>query len=86
MRLRNSQVSWCELDGEAVVLDLKDSKYLSVNSAGTLLLRRLAKGDCTRDELAEALVSEYDLESDRAFSDVDRFVDSLRGRNLLDEN
>ncbi|HET9186994.1 MAG TPA: PqqD family protein [Acidothermaceae bacterium] len=83
MRLRNRQVSWRELDGESVVLDLASSKYLTVNSAGTVLLRMLARGDCTRDELAQALVAEFDIELDQANSDVDKFVDDLRGRNLL---
>lgn len=85
MRLRSRQVSWCELDGEAVVLDLGNSKYLSVNSTGTLLLRQLSQGDRSRGELVQALVAEYGIESDQADSDVERFVADLRSRDLLED-
>jgi hypothetical protein len=84
VRLRARRVSWCELDGEAVVLDLGNSKYLSVNSTGTLLLRRLSEGDCTRGDLMQALIAEYGITADQARTDVERFVADLRGRELLD--
>lgn len=84
MRLRDSHISWRELDGEAVVLDLETSKYLSVNSAGTVLLRRLAEGDCSRAELADVLVSEFGIPQEQANADVERFVTNLTSRGLLD--
>ena len=35
MRLRDENLTWREIDGETVLLDLAGSKYLTVNAAGT---------------------------------------------------
>jgi hypothetical protein len=71
-----------ELDGETVMLDLETSKYLSVNSAGTVLLRQLAQ-DCQRTDLVQALVDEFGISVGQAEADVDAFVRSLREKGLL---
>jgi hypothetical protein len=83
MRLRADQLSWREIDGETVLLDLATSKYLRVNQTGTLLLRELATG-CPRDRLVTALREAYGLSEEAAMSDVDAFVAMLSERGLLE--
>lgn len=84
MQLRSDGVSWRELDGEAVVLDLKSSKYLKVNGPGTALFQRL-KTPATREELIAVLTSAYDVSAETAATDTDNFLADLRERRLLDE-
>jgi hypothetical protein len=73
VQLRTGQLSWREFDGQTVLLDLAGSKYLTVNAAGTVLLKQLA-GRCTRDDLVAALVDAFDIPAGQAAADVDAFV------------
>lgn len=82
MRLRSDGVTWQEIDGELVLLDLTTSAYLTTNAAGTLLAKALVDG-ADRDELAAALVDEYGIDEKLARDDVDDFLGQLRARDLL---
>jgi hypothetical protein len=82
MRLRAEGLSWREIDGETVVLDLVSSKYLTTNRTGTFLLRQLVV-DRSMDELVTALAKEYSIEPATAARDTDAFLTRLRDRGLL---
>jgi hypothetical protein len=83
LRLRQSDLSWRELDGEIVALDNGRSVYVATNSAGTRLWRRLAEG-ATRDALVDDLRTAFGIDEARAGADVDRFVADLREKGLLE--
>jgi Coenzyme PQQ synthesis protein D (PqqD) len=83
MRLRSEGLSWREIDGEAVLLDLRSSTYFRTNRSGTLLLKALVDGDRDRDDLIARLRDSYGLTTDQAEHDVDSFVTRLRDRGLL---
>ena len=84
LRLRHKGVTWLEIDGEIVALDAETSKYLSANASGAVLWQALAEG-ATRDELAEALRSTFDIDERTALVDVDGFVAELEARHLIEE-
>jgi hypothetical protein len=81
-RLRKNGVSWRELDGQIIVLDLESSKYVTVNGAGAVIWERLVAG-ASVDELVEELVESFDIDDATARSDTEAFLDDLRQRNLL---
>ena len=83
MKLRANEVSVREIDGEMVLLDLRTSKYLSANRVGTILLQLLAE-ERSLQELADALVAEFDVPQETALADVTVFVDELCARGLLE--
>ena len=82
VQLRTGQLSWREFDGETVLLDLAGSKYLTVNAAGTVLLKHLV-GGCTRHDLVTALVDAFGIPTNQAAADVDAFVLNLDAKGLL---
>lgn len=82
LQLRSEDVAWREVEGEIVVLDLTGGVYLSINDSGAALWSRLTEG-ATRAELADALVSEYEIDRDLALRDVDAFVAMLAEHKLL---
>jgi hypothetical protein len=82
MKLRLEDVSWQELDGEIVVLDLRGSAYFQLNGSGALLWQRLAEGG-DRSDLEVALVESYDVGAERAQADVEAFLQNLRAHGLL---
>jgi Coenzyme PQQ synthesis protein D (PqqD) len=84
LRLRTDLIDWREIAGELVALELKTATYLATNPSGVLLWQELVAGS-TRAKLVERLVAEYEIDDGQAGIDVDRFLDELRERNLLDE-
>ena len=57
---------------------------ITLNEVGAFLWQKL-NNDCTVADLVDALLGEYDVPADVATADVERFVASLREKNLLDE-
>jgi hypothetical protein len=82
MRLRSGGLTWREIDGHTVVLDLHSSTYFRTNRTGTFLLRKLVE-DHQRDELIAHLAEEYGIGDEQATEDVNRFVKVLSERGLL---
>ena len=44
MKLRSEGLTWQEIDGELVILDLKNSVYLTTNAAGAVIAKLLTEG------------------------------------------
>jgi hypothetical protein len=82
VRLDGAAVEWREVDGEVLVLDLRNSSYLAINRSGTLLWPLLLAG-ATRAALAAALCEAHDPPPADAASDVEDFLRWLDERGLL---
>ena len=82
LTLREADLDWRQVEGELVVLDLRESRYLAINRTGRALWAALAEG-ATRDELIESLVEDFDIDHARAAADVDAFTSELDSRGLL---
>lgn len=83
MRLRGEDLTWQEIDGELVILDLARSSYLTTNGTGAFLAKLLVS-DRSPEELAEALAAEYGIAVAEAREDVDAFVAELTRLELLE--
>jgi hypothetical protein len=81
-RLRDGDLDWREVEGDVVVLDLRESRYLAINRTGQVLWSALAEG-ATRDELTERLVEAFGIDRAQAAADVDAFTSELESRDLL---
>lgn len=84
MRIRTDGVTWQEIDGELVILDLKTSAYLTTNAAGALLAKQLTE-ERTEQELVDSLVSEFEIDAEVAGADVAVYLEQLREKSLLIE-
>lgn len=82
MKLRTEGVTWQEIDGELVILDLVSSAYLTTNVAGAVLAKQLVD-DKSLDDLAATLVTEFDIDDATARQDAEAFIDQLREKGLL---
>ncbi len=82
MKLRLDGLTWQEIDGELVILDLAGSVYLTTNGSGGLLAKLLTD-ERTEQELVDALISTYDIDPAVALTDAQAFVAQLRQKNLL---
>jgi hypothetical protein len=80
---RKSDLICREVDGKLVGLDLRSSRYFSLNPTGTYLWRLLEDG-AESDSLVDALVESHRIDREVAAADVERFIDSLRSQELLE--
>lgn len=80
---RQDEVIWREVDGRVVGIDLRASRYFSLNPTGTLLWKLLAEG-AAAEELTDKLAADYSLDRDLAARDVSTFLASLEGGGLLE--
>jgi Coenzyme PQQ synthesis protein D (PqqD) len=71
-----------ELDGEAVLLDLRSGHYFGLNSTGSRVWAGLKDGK-EADDIAQALVDEFDVDFDRAVVDTRAFIAALFERGLI---
>ena len=78
-----------QIAGNWVVLPLADptldfTGMLTLNESGRMLWLRLIDSS-TRDELAKALVGEYEVDYNEALADVDAFLETLTRAGCLDD-
>jgi PqqD family protein of HPr-rel-A system len=71
-----------DLDGEAVLLDLRSGKYFGLNGTGARVWALLKDG-LERPEIAKVLTEEFEVDEDRARADVDAFIAALTDRGLI---
>ncbi len=84
LKLKDDRVTWRDIGGEVIALDLEGSSYLGINTTGTRLWELLANGT-DAEELVRALLEQHDIDPERARRDVAAFVGDLQSRGLLHE-
>ena len=84
MKLRVDDITWREIDGDLVVLDLRSSTYLTANASGSMLMRTLTE-DRTLPQLVLALMDAFDIPEHLAERDVLAFLDELGAHGLLED-
>ena len=78
-----------QIAGNWVVLPLGEKTIdftgmLKLNESGRMLWQHLEKG-CSRSDLANALVSEYEVSYDQALADTDEYLEKLTLAGCIDE-
>ena len=71
---RHPDLRLTSLEGEGVVLHLRERRYFSVSETGLVLLEAL-KESRTFGELVEGLLSEYEVDRDTAVETTRAFLD-----------
>jgi hypothetical protein len=82
LRLKHDALEWREVEGQIVALDVAAFEYVAANRAGAVLWQQLADG-ATREQLVSALTGRFEVDDATAGRDVDRFLATLRERDLL---
>lgn len=87
MKIKNGFVVR-EIAGECVVVALGEASkifngIIKLNETGRMIWDMLAKG-CEKQEVVDAILQEYDADRDTVEADFDRFVETLKGANILE--
>ena len=81
-RIRDESVSWRDVDGEIVALDVESGDYFTLNGSGRLLWLALLE-PVTTDALAQVLCESFEIPQDVACSDATAFLEDLIGRRVV---
>jgi hypothetical protein len=84
--ITKAQASFTELldDREAIILDLENLHYYTLNAAGILLWKQLRSAAAhTADALSAALAAAFDLQPERAAHDTQAWLDELARHGLV---
>jgi Coenzyme PQQ synthesis protein D (PqqD) len=77
----NDQLS-CNLEGEAVILNLKNGVYYGLDPVGARIWD-LIQTPMTPDEIRDVLVNEFDVEPDRCEHDILLLLQQLADEGLI---
>lgn len=83
LRVRTEGVTWRDVGGEVVALDLISSVYFSTNRTGRMMWHLLLEWT-SAEQLVAALIAEYEITAAQAEHDVAAFVSSLERHGLLE--
>ena len=72
-----------KVDDETVLLDLKSGMYFGLDGVGKRIWESVSDGN-NLAQTAAIIASEYDVESERAQTDVITFASELMERGLLE--
>jgi hypothetical protein len=78
----NDDVLFQELQGEAVVLNLKSGVYFGLDPVGTRIWQLFAAHELL-SEIAQTIVAEYDVAEDRSAADLLALVTDLERNGLI---
>ena len=78
----NDDVLFQELQGEAVLLNLKSGVYFGLDPVGTRIWQLFAEHEVL-SEVAQAVVAEYDVAEDKCSEDLLKLVDDLEKQELV---
>ena len=78
----NDDVLFQELQGEAVLLNLKSGVYFGLDPVGTRIWQLFAEHEVL-SEVAQAVVAEYDVAEDKCSEDLLKLVDDLAKQELV---
>lgn len=72
-----------ELDGEAVLLDVKAGEYYGLNQLGSVIMGHL-KDPMSVTQLKEAILQEFEVGNDQLDVDLQAFLSAMLDHNLLE--
>jgi hypothetical protein len=73
----------CELNGEAVILSLKNGKYYGLNSIGAVIWGLLQK-PISVSKIGSKIMSQYDVEKEECIFEVENFLAAMRKEGLVE--
>ena len=83
LRIRRDNLTWREVGGEIIALDLVTSTYFTTNATGSHLWNALVEGAKFGD-LVALLQEKFGISEDVASNDVTSFIDGVDQHGLLE--
>lgn len=82
-RVSTNQVS-SNLAGSTVILNHKDGLYYELNEVGTFIWDLLKSEGATIEDLKTAVLNEFEINEEKAKSDIDCILNDLKNEKLVE--
>ena len=76
-------VTWRDVDGELVVLDLIEGKYYTFNLVGAKMWRAVADDNYNLILLVDEIVEKYEIERQTVLDDIEKFLHKMISAKLI---
>lgn len=80
--VRNNNIIWREVKGEAVLLNPQEGRYFGLTKVACSFWDKV-DGERTTGEIIDLLLKEYEVEKDVLTKDINELIDSLESGKLL---
>ena len=80
--VRDEDIVWRNLDGEAVLLNPQSGKYYGMNTVGCSFWEKI-DGTRTLSDIVDLLLEEYDVERETLVSDINELAANLEKSNII---
>lgn len=80
--VRNNNIIWREVKGEAVLLDPQEGRYFGLTKVACSFWDKV-DGERTTGEIIDLLLKEYEVGKDVLTKDINELIDSLESGKLL---
>ncbi|MCW5960596.1 MAG: PqqD family protein [Pyrinomonadaceae bacterium] len=74
---------WCELNGEAVILSLKNGKYYGMNAIGAEIWKYL-QSPTRVCKIQKKILADYDVDPEECLIEIKEFIDSMLKEGLIE--
>ena len=82
LRPRGEEIAAKVIDGEAIIINLANGIYYSMDKVGGLIWEMI-EAKHTVEEMITATVARYDVSRERAQADIEALVDEILRENLI---
>lgn len=76
------KISWKEMDGLVIIVDLESGAYFSLNSTASDIWQAIVSGK-TEEEVKKIISEKYEVEGETIDKDVSACIDSWLSENLI---
>lgn len=80
--VRNEEIVWRNLDGEAVLLNPNTGKYFGMNAVGCSFWEKI-DGQNTVAEIIDHLLEEYEVTRSVLEQDINELIDAMLKNNII---
>lgn len=79
---RNSDILWKLIEDKVVLLDMDEGRAITLNEVGSHIWTSL-EGQKAQEELAQGVISAFDIDEDTAKKDTNFFLNDMIKRDLI---
>jgi len=79
----SDNAAWREIEGEVVLMRLRDGTVFSLEETGAFIWGLLEKGPCTNEAVILRLCEEFEVDEETARADVSEFLSEMQEAGLI---
>src|SRR5690242_2963279 len=82
LRVRGEEIAAKVIDGEAIIINLANGIYYSMDKVGGLIWEMI-EGGKTLEDMVATILAQYDVSPEQLKSDIEQLVNELLQENLV---